>query len=192
MKTINFSLASTTDVQTFDNLVQILRFDELITGIADARIRVRDLSGGMFDVEMKPGRIIKLPEVVRGFVITNLSAAALTGKLTYGTGDIQDSFVTGTVKIGNVNGSFTQVQTTVTNASAPLITDNAARRYLLIQNKDNGGDIYVTLNGTDATTANGIKIAAGGSMELQGYVPTGAVKAIGTLASNANIVTLEG
>lgn len=98
----------------------------------------------------------------------------------------------GNVTITNTGGAFTQAAATVTNASAQLLAANAARRYLLIQNNDSGGDIFVRLDGATATAANGIKIAAGGSYEGQGYVPTGAIVAIGSIASNANIVTVEG
>lgn len=89
-------------------------------------------------------------------------------------------------------GAFTQAAATVTNSSAQLVAAKTARRYLLIQNKDASGDIYVTLNGAAASTANGIKIPAGGSLELANYCPTAAVFAIGSIASNANIVVVEG
>lgn len=99
---------------------------------------------------------------------------------------------TGAVTISNTAGAFTQSQKTVTNASTSMLAANAARRYLLIQNNDPGGDIYVTLDGTAATTAKGIKIAAGGSYECQGYAPTGQIFAIGSIANNPNVVTVEG
>jgi hypothetical protein len=62
----------------------------------------------------------------------------------------------------------------------------------MIQNKDATGNIYVTCDGSTSTTAKGIKIAAGQSMELQGFVPTGAIMAIGDAASNANISVMVG
>lgn len=98
----------------------------------------------------------------------------------------------GDVNINNVNGAFSQSQKTVTNASAQLLAANPARRYFLIQNNDASGDVYVTLDGTAATTAKGIKIAAGGSYECQNFNPSGAIFAIGSIASNANVVTVEG
>lgn len=98
----------------------------------------------------------------------------------------------GNVTITNVNGAFANAQKTVTNASGQVLAANANRRYLLIQNNDSSGVIYVRLDGAVATSATGIKIAAGGSLELQGYVPTGAITAIGDLVSNANIVAVEG
>lgn len=92
-----------------------------------------------------------------------------------------------------LQGAFTQTQKTVTNASGQLLAGNTARRYLMIQNNDASGDIYVTVDGAAATTGKGIKIGAnGGAWELQGFMPVGAINAIGTVASNANIVVIEG
>lgn len=98
----------------------------------------------------------------------------------------------GLVIIQNVNGAFSQAQKTVTNASGQLLAANAGRRYLMVQNNDSGGDIYVTVSGADATTANGLKVPAGGALELAGFVPTGAIKAIGSIANNPNIIVVEG
>jgi hypothetical protein len=98
----------------------------------------------------------------------------------------------GDVNITNTTGAFSQSQKTVTNASAQLLAANPARRYFLIQNNDASGDVYVTLDGTAATTAKGIKIAAGGSYECQNFNASGAIFAIGSIASNANVVTVEG
>lgn len=102
--------------------------------------------------------------------------------------------------IGNVNitnkdalqGAFVQAAATVANVSGALKAANVARRYLLVQNKDATGVIYITLDGSAATVAAGIKIGPGASYELQGYVPSGAINAIGDIASNANIVVAEG
>ena len=101
-----------------------------------------------------------------------------------------DAPPTGAVTLGQ--GAFTQAQKTVTNASGQLLAQNGNRRYLLIQNNDASGVVYVTLDGTAATTAKGIKIDAGGSYECAGYVPSGQINAIGSIANNANVVTVEG
>lgn len=90
-----------------------------------------------------------------------------------------------------LNGAFTQAQKTVTNASGQLLDGNGSRRYILIQNNNASGDIYITLDGSEATVAKGIKIAADNAYELQGYVPNGAINAIGNLASNTNVVIVE-
>lgn len=124
--------------------------------------------------------------------LQSASTQAVQFVTTFNADVFFDAPPTGNVAVTNVSGAFTQSQKTVTNASAQLLAANIARRYLLIQNNDATGDIYVTLDGTAATTAKGIKIAAGGSLELQGYVTTGQIFAIGSIASNANIVAVEG
>lgn len=96
------------------------------------------------------------------------------------------------VSINNQQGPFTSTAKTVTNASGSMVAANAARRYLLIQNNHATGNIFVNLAGVAATTANGVKIAPGGSLELQGYVPNGQIFAIGDIASNTAVLVVEG
>lgn len=115
-----------------------------------------------------------------------------TVQVGIGNGQARYNRSQGSVAVTNVNGAFTNINATVTNTSNMLRAANAARRYLLIQNNDTSGDIYVRLDGGTATTATGVKIAAGGSYELAGFVPTGGVTAIGSIASNANVVVVEG
>lgn len=98
MKTYNFSLASATDTVVFDTLVRVIRYDEG-SGTGTPSIRIKSLSDGSFDVEMKPGKVLKLPDIVRGLVITNLTAGAITGKITIGAGDITDNNLSGTVTL---------------------------------------------------------------------------------------------
>jgi hypothetical protein len=126
--------------------------------------------------------------------VTIISATAQTIQFVSRLGNVvtYDTPPNGNVTVTNVNGVFTNSNATVTNASAQLVAANTARRYLMIQNKDASGNIYVTCDGSTATTAKGIKIAAGQSMELQGFVPTGAIMAIGDVASNANISVMIG
>lgn len=140
-------------------------------------------------------------------VIQITSATAQTVRFAYGSGETGTRRATGSVTISGPvaldaptlasmkvaqQGAFTQAQKTVTNTSASMLAVNANRRYLLIQNNDATGDIYVTLDGTAATTAKGVKIAAGGSYECQNYCPSGQIFAIGSIASNANCVAVEG
>lgn len=97
----------------------------------------------------------------------------------------------GYTTINNGSNTFTNSQKTVTNASATLVAANVNRRYLLIQNNDAAGDIYVRLDGIAATIGTGVKIEALGSYALENLVPIGAITAIGSIASNANIVVVE-
>lgn len=96
-------------------------------------------------------------------------------------------FVTGT---GASSNSFTQTAPTVTNSSGTLLAANTARKSLIIQNNDATGILYIGFVAT-ATTAM-LKIAPGASLFLTQNVPTNIVTAIGSIASNANVVLIEG
>lgn len=88
------------------------------------------------------------------------------------------------------SGAATNTQVTVTNASTTIDAANANRQYLLIQNKDATGIVYLNF-GAAATVANGIQINPGGSWESGSFVPTGSVQAIGSIANNPNVVIVE-
>lgn len=120
MKTERFSLASATDVAVFDTLVKVIRFDEGNAGGLPVIIKVKSLSGGAYEVEMKPGRQITLPEVTRGVVISNMSGGALSGKITLGSGDVSDNSVVGSVEV--IDGG--KARTLAGNAF--MVTANAA------------------------------------------------------------------
>lgn len=80
---------------------------------------------------------------------------------------------------------------TVTNASAVHSAANSSRQYLLIQNKHASGNLFVSF-GAAATTANGVRVGPGGAYESGAVCPTGAVHIIGDIASNADVVIVEG
>lgn len=98
----------------------------------------------------------------------------------------------------NVKGSvapvtaatMTTTAPTVTSSSTTILAANTARKSLLIQNNDASGIVYVNFT-TAATTAH-LQIKPGFSLYLVGVVPTTAVRAIGSIASNANVVVIEG
>lgn len=89
-------------------------------------------------------------------------------------------------------GTVTQTTKTVTNASALLLAANPSRQYLLIQNKDGAGNVFINVAAAAATVAGGLKVAAGGNFEPTSAVMTGAIYAIGDIASNANVIVIEG
>lgn len=106
--------------------------------------------------------------------------------------------MTGTVNIGTMpaakqanSGVFTNLQQTVTNTGGVLLAANVNRQYLLVQNKDAAGNLYLSF-GVAATAANGVKVVPGGAFELVGTQTTQAIYALGDVASNTNIVTVEG
>jgi hypothetical protein len=116
-----------------------------------------------------------------------------TVQVGIGNGAARYNRANATVTIGGgMNGAYAQAAATVTNVSAQLLAAKTTRRYVLIQNKDTAGNIYVNLAGVAATAANGIKVGPGGSLEVNAFCPTAAIFAIGDIGSNANIVTAEG
>lgn len=103
--------------------------------------------------------------------------------------------VSGTVNVGNlpsVSSLFTQAVATVTTTSGQLLAARATRRYLLIQNRNTSGFIYVNLTDAAATVAGGIELGPGDSYELATFCPTAAITAIGSIASNPNVLVVEG
>lgn len=126
--------------------------------------------------------------------ITDKTGATNTVKFIVSDAEFIDS-LNGTVGIDSnkaaTSAAFANTANTVTNASAQLVAANTARQYLLIQNNDAAGSIFVRF-GAASTLTTGVKIAPGGYFEWFGVVPTGAVHAIGSIASNANVVVVEG
>lgn len=90
------------------------------------------------------------------------------------------------------DGSITNTARTVTNASAQLLAANTARRYLMVQNKSTTGTIFLNFGAGAATTANGIRLGPGAVWEWDFNVPTKAIQAIGDIASNPDVLTVEG
>lgn len=123
------------------------------------------------------------------------SATAQTVQIAIRLGQLvyYDQAPTGTANIVAqvpTRATGANTQKTVTNASAEIVATNASRNYLLIQNKDSAGNIYLNF-GAAATVANGLKIAAGGSYELNSNMLTAAIYSIGDIVINANIVVIE-
>jgi hypothetical protein len=125
-------------------------------------------------------------------VIQSASTQAISFTIRLGNRVFFDAPPTGAVNVQNVRGPATQAAPPVTTASGQLMALNAERRFLLIQNKDPAGNIWVNFTGAAATQANGVRIGPGDSLSLESWVPTGAITAIGDLANNPNVVTVEG
>ncbi len=133
----------------------------------------------------------KFAEWFDKIAITSDTTQAIQVVIRLGNDVRYDTPPNGNVTIIAAASTFTNTQKTVTNASATLVNANAGRRYLMIQNNDPSGDIYVRLDGIASTLVTGVKIAAGGALELQNLVPSTAITAIGNIASNTNIVVVE-
>lgn len=133
-----------------------------------------------------------------GLALTNEGASTVTGWIVVSDDEYVDRRITGTVDVtggvtltGIQQRAFTSVAATITSASGTLAAANLNRQYLLVQNNGTG-DIFVNLAGVAATLTNGVKVAAnGGALELSMCVPTALIRAIGTIASNPNIVVVQ-
>lgn len=72
----------------------------------------------------------------------------------------------------------------VTSRSQIILPADSDRQFILIQNADPAGDIFVSF-GAEASLSIGIKVAAGGGgLLLDNHCPTSAVSAIGNIATN--------
>lgn len=126
--------------------------------------------------------------------IRNTSGASNTIRYIVADSEFIDGFTGSMAITQNVpvrSSSFTNTAQTVTSASAQLLPANTQRAYLLIQNNSTTGVIYITFGAT-STAAKGIKIAPGGNFVMEGPQSTQAIHAIGDIASNAAVVTVEG
>lgn len=127
-------------------------------------------------------------------VIHSATAQEIQFVCRYGNQVFYDKAPTGQVEVMNVAGAFTQAtMTNIGAAAVDVLAANANRRYLFIQNNDAGLSMRVKLNGGAATAAQGVLLAPGASLELQGFVPTGKVSAICTTAGTlASVEVVEG
>lgn len=146
------------------------------------KVRVTSAAGGVIDMVTRLGAQVGYDKPPTGQVQVMGTASVNVAN-------------TPTVTVGNkdaVNGAFTQAQKTVTNASTQMLAANAGRRYLLIQNNDAAGVVYLNIAGAAATVLNGIKLAPGASLEIKGFCPTAAITAIGSIGSQSNVIAVEG
>jgi hypothetical protein len=132
---------------------------------------------------------------VKRLRITHADAAEQAIKLTYGKGGRQGSAkVGGSIQIAGMQGAFTQGRASVTNANQAILPAKATRKFLMVQNNDLSQVLRVTLNGVAAGAAAGFRIEPGASLDLSGYLPTGAVNACMEAATGAanNVEFCEG
>lgn len=172
-----------------------IRYESETSGAVNALVRVR-VDGQDFGTWL-PGDYVSLDWQFR--TIELVPVAGAVGEFRVGAGLFSSSrfLLTGqpVTNVGSTvppRANFTQQLRTVTNASGQLLAANASREYLLIQNNDATGWITVTFGAAAAVLGAGVRIAAGGFWEWDSVAPVDAVQAIGSAASNPNIVVLEG
>lgn len=81
----------------------------------------------------------------------------------------------------------------VSNTSTTLVSANAARKYILIQNQSAAGRVFVHFGAAAATTTNGFLLTGGDAYEFpDGIVYTGEIRAISDTAGNKAVHVTEG
>jgi hypothetical protein len=131
--------------------------------------------GGIFDeaTDIEYGYFAEPEQGFTGIEI--YSATAQTIKIATARGRGGYNRVVGAVSLIHTQGTFTQVQKSVTNANQVVLAANADRKYLLIQNNSATAVLRVKLDGNAATATSGLRILAGMSLELQGFVCNSAI-----------------
>lgn len=150
---------------------------------------------GSTDFYLKEGEQARFNGRFEEIDIYHNDASEQTIVLAVGEGaEIGSALLSGSVALTGVNGGFTQSRASVSNVNQVLIAANENRKYLLIQNNDAAAVLRVKLDGSAATATAGFKIAAGGSLELNTFAPTGAINCMMETATAAvnNIEFVEG
>lgn len=102
--------------------------------------------------------------------------------------------LSGDMDINNTAGAYTNSRATVLSSGvATLLAASATRRYCLVQNNDSSVAIRLTMDGSNPTTSQGIRIPAGGYWESPAmFAPTGAIKAIAESGAGCAVEVVEG
>lgn len=154
------------------------------------KLDLGDVNGLLAGLEILLGEASDIEPAFTQVQVDILGADTVT--IGIGNGQARYNRSQGNVAITNLNGVATQSTQTVTSSAAQLVALSTTRRYLLIQNNDATGIVYINFT-TTATVANGLKIPPGGSFIADAaYCPTNAVSAIGSIASNANVIVVTG
>lgn len=81
---------------------------------------------------------------------------------------------------------------TIGTSSATILSANGARKFLQIQNVGTANKLACTMDGTaPVINGNGLQLGVGGAALYDVYVPTGAVKCIGSSAGTVVTVTYQ-
>lgn len=100
---------------------------------------------------------------------------------------------TGSVLVNGITNkaTFTHSISNVANVATLIKAAMEGRKYLLIQNRDDVGNIWVKLDGFFSSMSFGVKVGPGESLELADACPSVSIYAIGDIASNPNVLVVE-
>lgn len=168
--------------------------------ISDAVSQVIVEIEGSDTFKLNPGEDVVYPvdEEFSRVVITTLAAVEDVVTVTIGKGvRVGSAKVSGSVAVTNypVASSMNQSRLTVSSGVAvQILTANATRKYLLVQNNDPAGVLRLRFDGVAATATQGFRIGPGESIEFVGICASGAVSAImeTSTASTLNVEFIEG
>lgn len=169
--------------------------DQDPSDVGNATVHFQDtnLQTASAPIYVGAGFIAKVP--FTQLLIENKTAqAGKVLRIVYGTDVDFTAGVNATIAISDqppVRFTGTSQQHTATTTSGQLVPANAARKFIMVQNKDASLDIYLGF-GVTVTTANGFLLKAGASITLDAAVCTNAINTICPAGTNANIVHLWG
>ena len=109
---------------------------------------------------------------------------------TDGAQHMQVAIVSNTASGVTSTATWTITTSPVTSTSATLLAANSARKSLLVQNNDSTGIVYLGFQAP--ATASGVKLGPGMSFFVNQAVPVNILTAIGSIANNTNVTTVEG
>jgi hypothetical protein len=167
--------------------------DPSIVGNATVHFQDTNLQTSSAPIYVGAGFIAKVP--FTQLLIENKSVqAGKVLRIIYGTDVDFTAGINATISVTDqapVRFSGTTAQHTSTTTSAQIVPANAARKFIMIQNKDALIPIYIAFGAT-ATVAAGFRLDAGATMTLDAAVATNALSSITASGTNANIVHMWG
>lgn len=87
-------------------------------------------------------------------------------------------------------GAVSHDTETISTSSVTILAANGARKFLQIQNVGAANKLACTLDGsTPIINSNGVQLGIGGAATYDIYVPTGAIKCIGSASGTIVTVT---
>lgn len=162
--------------------------------------RILATTGGSVDIDfyrngsivasapgVQPGYSEKFGEPFDKYMITSSVVQTIQCVARIGSEVFYDVPPGGTLIFPASQGAYTHTAPAITGAAANALAAKSTRKALAIQNNDPAVTIWIRTDGTAAAlAAPSIKIGPGGYWEPPaGYMPTGAISAIGSGATSA-------
>lgn len=166
--------------------------DQSVVGNATVHFQDTNLGSASAPIYVGAGFIAKVP-FTQILIEVKTAQAGKVLRIVYGTDVDFTAGVNATIAVTDqspVRFSGLSAQATALTTASTLVAADATRKFLMVQN--NGVvDVHVAF-GVTATTVNGFKIPAGGSLTLDAAVATSAVSIIAVGSTNPSIVYMAG